>query len=275
MSAPWSFSAEGKPVVAQSETPVVILVHPQLGENIGACARAMANFSLSELRLVKPRDGWPSGRAIAAASGAVSIVENAKLYETLEEAIADVHVVLATTARRRGMIKPVLTPETAAKECRAKIAEGKRVALLFGPERTGLESDHISLADAVVMAPVNPAFASINLAQAVLLVGYEWYKQLPEAQGLGRSTQKEPAGQEGLQLIDTRPATKQELTIFFDRLERELDKTSYFYPPEKAPSMRRNLRNIFSRMELTERELRMLHGIISAFTVHRFMPKEE
>jgi len=268
-------STEGKPVVANSDAPVVILVHPQLGENIGACARAMANFSLNELRLVSPRDGWPNGRAMAAASGAGAIVEAAQVFETLEESIADVNVVLATTARRRDMIKPVLTPETAAVESRAQIEAGKRVALVFGPERTGLESDHIALADKLVMAPVNPKFASINLAQAVLLVGYEWYKQSPEGGGLGRGTQMEAAGQEGLQLVATRPATKQELVIFFDRLERELDKTSYFHPPEKSPSMRRNLRNIFSRMELTERELRMLHGVISAFTLHRWMPKGE
>lgn len=261
--------------MANFDAPIVILVHPQLGENIGACARAMANFSLTELRLVSPRDGWPSGRAMAAASGAAWVVEGAQVFETLEEAIADVHVVLATTARRRDMIKPVLNPETAASESRAKIAAGQRVALVFGPERTGLESDHIALADAVVMAPVNPKFASINLAQAVLLIGYEWYKQSPEGQGLGRKTQVEPAGREGLQLVATRTATKQELVVFFDRLERELDKTSYFNPPEKAPSMRRNLRNIFSRMELTERELRMLHGVISAFTLHRWMPKGE
>ncbi|WP_342642466.1 RNA methyltransferase [Rhodoligotrophos ferricapiens] len=245
--------------------PIVVLVHPQLGENIGAAARAMANFGLSELRLVEPRDGWPNPQAGRNASGADSIIEGARVFATVEEAIADLTYVLATTARRRDMIKPILTPETAARASAEKLAAGGRVGILFGPERTGLESDHVALADAIVMAPVNPRFASLNLAQAVLLVGYEWFKQAGEER-LGRETPVDPAGQEGLQVVETRPATKAELLNFFTRLETALTRSGFLYPPEKAPIMIRNLRNLFSRAALTEREVRTLHGIVSSLT---------
>ncbi|WP_137392109.1 RNA methyltransferase [Rhodoligotrophos defluvii] len=255
------------------EAPIVILVHPQLGENIGAAARAMANFALSELRLVKPRDGWPNPQAKANASGADWVIDGAKLYDTVEEAIGDLDYVLATTARRRDMIKPVLAPEEAARAAQGRIAAGGRVGVLFGPERTGLESDHVALADAIVMAPVNPAFASLNLAQAVLLVGYEWFKQAGE-QGLGRATPVDPSGEQGTPMSETRLATKAELLNFFTRLEAALTRSGFLYPPEKAPIMVRNLRNLFARAGLTEREVRTLHGIVSSLARQRFEPGE-
>lgn len=250
------------------DAPVVILVEPQLGENIGAAARAMANFALSELRLVGPRDGWPSETARANASGADWIIDRARVFDTVEAAVADLDCVFATTARRRDMIKPVLTPETAAAEIEARTTAGGRTGILFGPERTGLENDHVALADAVIMAPVNTAFASLNLAQAVLLVAYEWFKRTG-GRGLGRETAVEPAAREGLQMLDTRPATKEELLGFFSRFEAALDEAGFLRPPEKKPVMIRNLRNLFGRAALTEQEVRTLHGIVSAFTIHR------
>ncbi len=232
----------------------------------------MANFALSELRLVQPRDGWPSFQAVASASGASWIIDGAQVFTTLEEAIADLTYVMATTARRRDQVKPVLTPETAARACVEHMADGQRVGLMFGPERTGLDGDQIALADAVIMAPVNPGFPSLNLAQAVLLIGYEWFK-LTGSGSLGRETAIEPAGREGLYLRDTRLATKAELVGFFTRLEEGLDRAGFLRPPEKAPNMIRNLRNLFGRAQLTEQEVRTLHGVLSAFTRYRWGSK--
>jgi tRNA/rRNA methyltransferase len=172
--------------------PAVILVNPQLGENIGTAARAMANFGLHELHIVDPRDGWPNERALKAASGADWIIQSAVVHASLAEALHRFHRVYATTARPRGMVKEVITPEQAGTEMRARIGRGERLALLFGRERWGLNNDEVSLADVIITAPVNPAFASLNIAQAVLLVGYEWYKH--EAETLGNPRASRPFG---------------------------------------------------------------------------------
>jgi tRNA/rRNA methyltransferase len=245
--------------------PVVVLVNPQLGENIGTAARAMANFGLHELRIVDPRDGWPNEKAIAAASGADWIIAGATVHDSLAAALHDTHYVFATTARPRGMIKEVITPEQAGVDMRRRIGSGERVAMLFGRERWGLNNDEISLADVIVTAPVNPAFASINIAQAVLLMGYEWFRI--GAASLGQQTPELPALEgPGLQTPDTRPATKEELYGFFDHLEKELDEAGFFKTADKKPGMLRNIRNLFSRAELTEQEVRSLRGMVASLT---------
>lgn len=245
--------------------PIAILVNPQLGENIGTAARAMANFGLHELRLVEPRDGWPNEKALTSSSGANWIIEKATVHATLGEALKDVNYVYATTARPRGMIKEVITPEQAGHDMRARVARGESVALLFGRERWGLNNDEVSMADVIVTAPVNPAFASINIAQAVLLMGYEWFKE--QADTLGQQTPELPAlDGPGLQTPDTRLATKDELFGFFDHLERELDVAGFFKTEDKKPGMLRNIRNLFSRAALTEQEVRSLRGIVSSLT---------
>lgn len=232
--------------------PVIILVTPQLGQNIGMVARAMLNCGLTELRLVAPRDGWPNPDAEASASGATLVLEGARVYETTAEAVADLQRVYATTARARGMTKVVETPRAAAAGMKAAEAGGQRVGVLFGPERAGLVNDDIALADVVLEVPLNPAFSSLNLAQAVLLIGYEWFQA---------SDQTAPSE---LVMNATRPATKGELINFFGRLEKALDESGFLYPPEKTPIMIRNLRNLFQRAELTEQEVNTLHGIVSA-----------
>ena len=237
----------------ESSGPVVVLVDPQLGENIGTAARAMANCGLDTLRLVRPRDNWPNERAVAAASGADAVIDNAEIYRTTEDAIADCHRVFATTARPRDMIKPVLTPREAAADMRA--AEG-RIAVLFGPERRGLNNDDVTLAEAVIEVPLNPDFRSLNLAQAVLLVAYEWF--MAGHDGTART----------LPMGATRPATKEEALGFFEHLEGELDACGFLNPPEKRPAMVRNIRNIFQRAHLTEQEVRTLRGIVSGLTTY-------
>jgi len=232
--------------------PAVILIEPQLGENIGMVARAMLNCGLTELRLVRPRDGWPNPLAIAAASGADAVIENAKLFDSTVEAIADLHRVYATTARPRGMVKLIVTPAQAAVELRQEAAAGRSCGLMFGPERSGLVNDDIALADAALTVPLNPAFASLNLAQAVLLVGHAWFLAGDETPPRYLETN---AGQ---------PASKAEMENFFHRLEAELDITGFLFPPEKVPSMLRNLRNMFLRMAPTENEVNTLHGVIVA-----------
>lgn len=232
--------------------PAIVLVAPQLAENIGTAARAMFNFGLDDLRLVRPRDGWPSERARAVASGADPVIDRARVFESTEAAVADCHHVLATTARPRDMQKAVLTPETAAADLRRRDAAGERVAILFGPERTGLTNDDIALARAILSVPVNPAFASLNLAQSVLLIGYEWFKHtLAPAPA-------EPAAPR------SRPAEQAELAGLFAHLERELDAAGFLHPPEKAPTMVHNLRTLLGRAELTEQEVRTLRGVVTA-----------
>src|SRR5215207_2088786 len=212
--------------------PIIILVEPQLAENIGMVARAMANFGLSEMRLVAPKNGWPKKGAHSAASGATDVLEAAKLYATVREAIADLHFVFATTARERGQMKRVFGPPAAMREAHERLGAGQGVGILFGRERAGLENDEISLADAIVTFPVDPRFSSVNLAQSVLLVAYEWRKRetagaLPFAGGL-----RSP------------PAPREMLLSFFDYIEGELEAVNYF-PPDKQPIMVRNMRDIF------------------------------
>jgi tRNA/rRNA methyltransferase len=238
---------------AETGGPAVILVEPQLGENIGFTARAMLNCGLVDLRLVRPRDGWPNEKARAAASGADVVIDGVRLYERIEDAIAGLGRVYATTARPRGMIKPVMTPRRAAADLRAEISRDVACGLLFGRERSGLYNDEVTLADAVVQVPLNPAYSSLSLPQAVLLLAYEWYQAGSEAPP------------EELVMGRTQPADKEALLYFFERLEGLLDDTGFFQSPEKRPGMVRNIRNIFQRKQLTEQELRTLHGILSAF----------
>lgn len=249
--------------------PAVILVRPQLGENIGTAARAMANFGLNDLRLVAPRDGWPSEDARAAAASADKVIDGARVFASTEEAIADIHRLYATTARPRDMVKAVMTPESAAREGHERIGMGQRVGFLFGAERAGLRNEEIVFADAIVMAPVDPAFASVNLAQAVLLLSYEWMKNEPSPT-LGRETAFDGPAKEGLNLRDSRPAGKEALIGFFEHLERELDDAGFLRPPEKRPVMVRSLRNMFQRMGATEQEVKTLRGVVASLTrVHK------
>ncbi len=232
--------------------PKVVLVDPQLGENIGMVARAMLNCGLTHLCLVRPRDGWPNPAAEASAAGASEVLDGAAVYDTTPDALAGCRRVYATTARPRDMVKPVLTPRAAAHDMRVAEADGAAVALLFGPERSGLTNDELVLADRVIAVPLNPVFASLNLAQAVLIVGYEWFQAAHEGpdQTLARG--------------GNLPVERGELLSFLDRLERALDGGDFFHPPEKRAGMVRNLRNIFLRSDLTDAEVRTLHGVVSA-----------
>ncbi len=240
--------------------PIIILVEPQLGENIGAAARVMANFGLARLRLIKPRDGWPNIQAQRSASGADRILDDAVLFDTLEAAIADCTVVLATTARAHDQAKPVIGPDEAAEFLAPHVAAGENVAVLFGRERHGLENDEVALVDRIVTFPINPAFASLNLAQAVALVAYEWFKlasggELP----FTMPRKSEPAG-------------KQQVQAFFANLEHQLDRIEYFRPLDKRATMLVNLRNIFARMQPTTQDIQTLHGIVVALTEGRKGP---
>ena len=240
--------------------PAVILVEPQLGDNIGAVARAMANFGLSRLRLVKPRDGWPNPRAWLAASGADRILDEAQLHDTLESAIADLNYVLATTARAHDQAKPVVGPEQAARLTAPRVAAGEVVGLLFGRERYGLENTEVALADVILTLPVNPAFASLNLGQAVVIVAYEWFKLASAGALPFAMPRKSP------------PATREQLLAFFHDLERELEKVEFFRPAEKRETMTINLRNIFHRMTPTQQDIRTLHGVFLAIAEGRKGP---
>ncbi len=242
--------------------PVVILVNPQLGENIGTTARAMANFGLSALRLVDPRDGWPNERARKAAAGADWIIDGVEVFERLEDAIADLHHVYATTARPRGMTKTVITPEQAGRDMHARVKRQQKLGILFGRERWGLTNDEVSLADVIITAPVNPDFASLNIAQAVLLVAYEWYRHVAGEESLGMGTEEAPPVRPGLQTPDSRPATRRELLALFEHLETALEDAGYFRSPDMKPVIVRNLRNMFERAELSEQEVRTFHGVI-------------
>lgn len=243
------------------EGPAVILVEPQLGENIGAAARAMANFGLRDLRLVAPRDGWPNETARASAALAVGILDGAAVHDTLASAIADLHFVAAATARSRFLAKPVLSPDTAAQKIIERGAAGWRCGILFGKERSGLENSDIAVADVIVTAPVDPAFASLNLAQSVLLFAYEWRK-LTDPHSLGRQLPDAPLGA-GERFKASRPAERHELLGLFEHLERELDHCGFLFPPEKRETMVNNIRTMFARMAPTEQEVRTLRGIIA------------
>jgi tRNA/rRNA methyltransferase len=258
----------GAPPDGAGMPPTFILVRPQLADNIGMVARALANFGLEELRLVTPRDGWPNEKARIAASGANFIIDGAEAYPTFEAALAGLNWVAATSARQRDLAKPVLTPEQAVAEMMRRTNEGQCCGIVFGPERNGLETEEIANADALVMAPVNPNFASLNLAQAVLLVGYEWMKQAGGGT-LGRVTTYEQVLQPGLRSRGSPPATKEELLGFFEHIERELEAKEFFKPPEKRPSMVQNMRTMFTRMGATEQEIRTLRGIVKALVYGR------
>jgi tRNA/rRNA methyltransferase len=231
-------------------TPFIVLTRPQMGENIGAAARAMLNFGLEHMRLVAPRDGWPNASATAMASGASTVLDHAGLFPDLGAALADCDYVYATTARMRGLVKPVLTPETAMAEARALIRSGKRVAVLFGPERAGLENDDVAHANAIITVPVNPGFYSLNLAQCVLLTAYEFMRQTSDAPGAR------------LELAGTDMASAIEVRKLGDHLEDKLDEAGFFFPDQKAPGMKLNLRNMLSRWTLTRSEVQTLHGIL-------------
>ena len=243
--------------------PAIILVEPQLADNIGMVARAMANFGLEELRLVSPRDGWPNEKARIAASGATFVIDEAQGFATFASSFADLNWVCATTARQRDLAKPVLTPEQAVGEMRRRIGDGQRVGVIFGRERNGLETSEIATVDAIVMAPVDPQFASLTLAQSVLLLAYEWMKQSGGGT-LGRVTTYENPVAAGLNTRGSPPATKAELVGFFEHLEAELDRMGFLNPPHKRPTMVQNMRSMFSRMGATEQEIRTLRGIVKA-----------
>ena len=230
--------------------PYFVLVRPQMGENIGASARAMWNFGLEQMRVVAPRDGWPSTRAVAMASGAGRLLDAAQHFDGVSQAVGDTSFVFATTARGRGLTKPILAPEEAMRQAAEKIAQGQKVAVLFGPERAGLENEDIAGANALISVPVNPDFPSLNLAQCVLLMAYEWRR----AQG-----QVELARME---LAKTQWAEAIEVEKLAQHYEERLEDAGFFFPEAKAPGMKVNLRNMWSRFSLTRADVQMLHGVL-------------
>lgn len=244
-----------------TDGPAIVLVEPQLGENIGMVARAMANFGLSELRLVNPRDGWPNEKARAAASKADHVIDNVIVFDTLAEAIADMNYVIATTARERDGFKSVLAPIEAATALRTRHVSGEKTAILFGRERFGLFNEEVGLADEIVTFPVNPAFASLNIAQAVLLMSYEWMKT-----GLEVETETAFRGPE------MTPAPKAALHGLFGHLEEALSVRGYFRPDAKKPKMVDNLRAVLTRPGFSDAEIKVLRGIVSSLDY--FSPKE-
>ena len=242
-------ASKGK-ATATGAAPVIVLVRPQLGENIGMAARAMLNCGLSALRLVAPRDGWPNPKAERAASGADVVLDKAKVFDSVADAVADLEHVVATTARNRELSQRILTARSAAREIRAWTGEGEKVGILFGPERTGLENDDMVHADTALSIPLNPQFSSLNVAQAVLLVAYEW----------AAAADATPADR----MADhaTRPATKDELQNLFDHLERALDQSGFLRHKAMRPTMVNNLRALLQRAHMTEQEVRTFHGVI-------------
>ncbi len=230
--------------------PEFVLVRPQMGENIGAAARAMWNFGLDRMSIVAPRDGWPNPRAVAMASGAGRLLDEARLRETTAEALAETHFVFATTARSRDLTKEVYSPEAAMAEAARRISTGQRVAVMFGPERAGLENDDIAVANAIISVPVNPDFPSLNLAQCVLLTAYEWQRATSEIAPVETA------------FAGTEPATGIEIDKLAEHYEDRLETAGFFFPPEKADGMKTVLRNLWSRMPLTRADVQMLHGIL-------------
>ncbi len=240
--------------------PIVVLVEPQLGENIGAAARAMGNFGLSRLRLVKPRQAWPNPKAQMMAAGADHILAAAVLYDTLADAVADCSFVMASTARAHDQAKPVVSPEDGVRLLAPRVGAGESVAVVFGRERNGLENQEVGLADCILTFPINPAFASLNLAQAIALVCYEWFKLVSAGKLPFTMPQK------------SRGAPKQQLLAFFANLEHELERVEFFRPAEKRDTMVINLRNIFARMQPTQQDIQTLHGVIMAIAEGRKGP---
>ena len=253
---------QGEAVAGEGETPSIILMEPQLADNIGMVARASANFGLDDLRLVNPRDGWPNEKARIAASGANYIIDDARTFSCLEDSIADLNWLAATTARQRDLRKPVMTPEQAIAEMRRRIGRGERCGILFGRERNGLETSEVANADVLIMIPVNSRFASLNLAQAVLLLGYEWMRGDP-GRSLGRVTTYEKPLADGLNLGHDRTATKAELTGLFEHLEGELERLGFFNPKHRKATVVQNVRTLLSRIGATEQEVRTLRGIVA------------
>ncbi|MGD9295446.1 MAG: RNA methyltransferase [Roseobacter sp.] len=231
-------------------SPTFVLVRPQMGENIGASARAMWNFGLDRMRVVAPRDGWPNQSAVALASGAGRVLDDARLSDDLPDALSDCSYVFATTARPRDLTKPVFSPEEAMRQAAAKADAGQHVAVLFGPERAGLENHDIARANAIISVPVNPAFPSLNLAQCVLLVAYEWMRATagitPEA----------------TEMAGTVWADHEEVEHLAAHYEARLEEMGFFFPVQKSESMRLNFRNFWSRMPLTRADVQMMHGVL-------------
>src|SRR5260370_35802232 len=241
-------------------SPILILAEPQLGENIGMAARAMGNFGLTRLRIVNPRDGWPNISAQRAAAGADHILDHVELFDTVERAVADCTLLFATTARAHDQAKPVVAPPAAAREIAADISGGGTVGILFGRERYGLQNEEVALANRIVTFPVNPGFASLNLAQAVLLIGYEWFRL--STQGALPFAMPERSER----------ASQHQMQAFFDNLVRELDRVEFLRPAEKRETMLVNLRNIFARMEPTKQDMHTLHGVVMAIAEGRKGP---
>ncbi|MFY9466605.1 MAG: RNA methyltransferase [Lentibacter algarum] len=236
---------------SEGKQPLFVLVRPQMGENIGAAARAMWNFGLDRMRVVGPRDGWPNEKAVVMASGAGRLLDEAQVSDSLAEALEDTTYVFATTARIRGLTKPVMSPERAMVLAAEKLAAGEKVAVLFGPERAGLENEDVARANALITVPVNPDFPSLNLAQCVLLTAYEWRR----AQGeISHERMEIARGGD--------PATGGDIEAWATHLEERLDERGFFFPPEKAANMKTNLRNLWSRMPLTRADVQMLHGAL-------------
>ena len=231
-------------------TPAFVLVRPQMGENIGASARAMWNFGLEHMRVVAPRDGWPNQAAVALASGAGRVLDNAQLSGDLTGSVGDCSFVFATTARPRDLTKPVFSPEEAMREAAQRIASGERVGVMFGPERAGLENEDIARANAIISVPVNPAFPSLNLAQCVLLVGYEWMRATSDVTP------------RTVDMSGTEWAEQIEVEHLASHYEDRLDEMGFFFPAHKSQSMRTNLRNFWSRMPMTRADVQMLHGMM-------------
>ncbi|MEE9271974.1 MAG: RNA methyltransferase [Robiginitomaculum sp.] len=232
--------------------PVIILVNPQMGENIGTAARGMLNFGLSELRIVNPRDGWPSAPAISLAAGAINVLENAKVFETTAEAVVDLKYIMAATARVRELKIPVLGTQEAGAQYRAWQSQGQRTGVLFGPEKSGLKNDDIVLCDSILTYPVNPAFQSLNLGQAVSVFAYIW--------AASENTAPPELFEENIGM----PADRGDLIRMFEHLEDELEKSGFFYPPEKRTLMAQNIRAPFTRAKMTEQEVRTMRGMIKA-----------
>jgi tRNA/rRNA methyltransferase len=240
--------------------PVIVLVEPQLGENIGMAARAMGNFALSRMRIVNPRDGWPNIAATRAAAGADHVLEQAEVFASLEAAVADLDLLFATTARAHDQAKPVVAPQAAAREIVDHADGGGQAGILFGRERSGLTNEEVARANRIVTFPVNPGFASLNLAQAVLLMGYEWFKLATEGGLPFAMAERSPR------------ASQHQMDAFFENLVRELDRVEFLRPAEKRDTMLVNLRNIFSRMEPTKQDMHTLHGVVMAIAEGRKGP---
>lgn len=237
--------------------PAIVLVRPQLGENIGFAARAMLNCGLTDLRLVAPRDGWPNDKARAASAGGDRVIQGARVYAGTAEAVADLNLVYATTARPRGMATDVVSPRQAAAGLHGALDTGQAAGVLFGPERSGLTNDDIALADAIMTVPLNPGFSSIQLGHAVMILGYEWYQA---AEASGTEAARPPADAKHA------PVAKADLIGFFEHLERELDACGFLHPPEMRPTITRNLRTLFQRARLTDREVRILRGVVAGLS---------